>query len=294
MSIVQVLKPRLTELTAGLTVRRLLPSARQRSVGPFVFFDHFGPVELPAHANADVGPHPHIGLATVTYLFEGEFIHRDSLGTVQSISPGAVNWMSAGRGIVHSERTPHQQLAMSKRLHGLQLWTALPEALESSDPTFQHVDASAIPEVAVATARVRVLAGSAFGAESPARTTSPTLYLDVWLGGGQELLLPPLAEEMALYCPQEEMQVDGQALPSQQLAVLDTATDVVIGAERDTRFVVIGGQRLTQQRHMWWNFVATQPARIEEAARLWETDAFPRIPGETKRVQMPRFVSSRT
>lgn len=284
------LHPRTTDLAAGLQVRRVLPAARQRSVGPFVFFDHFGPVTLAADANSDVGPHPHIGLATVTYLFEGRFMHRDSLGTVQEILPGALNWMSAGRGIVHSERTPVDPSGPPRRLHGLQLWVALPADHEEGEPSFQHVPAGHVPSVQVQVqgAAVRVLVGRAFGQESPVRVASPTLYLDVSLPAGGRLELPPLAQQMAVYSPEQALQVAGEALPACEMAVLDTAAATTLQAgEAPVRFVVIGGEALAVPRAMWWNFVATRRELIEQAARRWEAGGFDPIPGETGHIAAP-------
>ncbi len=282
------LQPRITDLAAGLQVRRVLPAARQRSVGPFVFFDHFGPVTLAAEANSDVGPHPHIGLATVTYLFEGRFIHRDSLGTVQEILPGALNWMSAGRGIVHSERTPPDPQGQARRLHGLQLWVALPAEQEEGDPAFQHVPAGHIPSMQVQGAAVRVLVGQAFGQESPVRVASPTLYLDVSLPAGGRLDLPPLAEQMAVYSPEQPLQVAGEWLPACEMGVLDAAVSTTLQAgEAPVRLVVIGGEALATPRGMWWNFVATRRELIEQAAQRWAAGGFDPIPGETGRVAAP-------
>lgn len=284
----QRLEPRVSDLAGGLQVRRLLPQLARRAVGPFVFFDHFGPVTLPPDSDSDVGPHPHIGLATVTYLFDGAFVHRDSLGTTQEIAPGAINWMSAGRGIVHSERAPQSERGESRRLHGLQLWVALPHELEESAPSFQHVPAEAIPVREVAGARVRVLVGEAFGARSPVRVASPTLYLDVELPGGANWPLPALADELALYSPLEALELSGEPLAARQLAVLDGA--VRVRTEQPARVVVLGGASLGP-RHMWWNFVASDRARLERAARLWESGGFDAVPGENERVAMPRFHS---
>ena len=282
------LQPRITDLAAGLQVRRVLPAARQRSVGPFVFFDHFGPVTLAAEAHSDVGPHPHIGLATVTYLFEGRFVHRDSLGTVQEILPGALNWMSAGRGIVHSERTPPDPQGQARRLHGLQLWVALPADQEEGDPAFQHVPAGRIPSLQVEGAAVRVLVGQAFGQESPVRVASPTLYLDVSLPAGGRLELPPLAQQMAVYSPEQPLQVAGEALPACEMGVLDAAAATTLQAgDVPVRLVVIGGEALASPRGMWWNFVATRRELIEQAAKRWEAGGFDPIPGETGRVAAP-------
>ncbi len=282
----QRLQARNSDLSSGLRVRRLLPQLARRSVGPFVFFDHFGPVTLAPEADSDVGPHPHIGLATVTYLFDGRFVHRDSLGTVQEIAPGAINWMSAGRGIVHSERAPADERGRSRRLHGLQLWVALPSELEESDPSFQHVPAEAIPALDVAGARVRVLVGEAFGARSPVRAASPTVYLDIELPAGANWPLPAIADELAIYSPLEALDLSGEPVAPRQLAVLDGATRV--RAAHPSRLVVIGGASLGP-RHMWWNFVSSERARIERAAAQWESGGFDEIEGDVDRVPMPRF-----
>jgi redox-sensitive bicupin YhaK (pirin superfamily) len=284
---------RATTLAGALTVRRVLPVARQRAVGPFVFFDHFGPVTLAAEVDSDVGAHPHIGLATVTYLFEGSFLHRDSLGTVQAITPGAINWMTAGSGIAHSERVPDDQRGQARRLHGLQLWVALPPALETVAPSFQHVAADAIPTVDPAGGvTVRVLVGSAWGQTSPVRTASPTLYLDVQVQPHGRWTLPPLAPEMALYSLDSVLQVDGQEVPAQHMALLQSGADVVVQAGVEgARFVIIGGAPLEQPVRMWWNFVASDRERIAAAVQRWEAGDFPAIPGETQRIAAPPWTS---
>lgn len=278
--------PRVTDLAGGLQVRRALPVAARRSVGPFVFFDHFGPVTLAPEADTDIGPHPHIGLATITYLFEGGFLHRDSLGTVQEIAPGAVNWMTAGRGIVHSERTPDALRGQSRRLHGLQLWVALPDEREQAEPSFQHVPAEEIPEVDVDGAQVRVLLGEGFGVSSPVLGASPTLYLDIELPAGRPWTLPRLGEEMAVYSPLECVEVDGAVLPDGEMALIEGAHGAVLRAALPTRVVVIGGMPLPP-RVMWWNFVASERALIEQAADRWAQGRFEKIPGETGALLMP-------
>lgn len=283
----QTWTPRVTEVAGGLQVRRVLPVAARRSVGPFVFFDHFGPVTLGPEVDADVGPHPHIGLATVTYLYEGGFLHRDSLGTVQEISPGAVNWMSAGSGIVHSERVPPSQAGRRRALHGLQLWVALPREAEQSAPGFQHVAAEAIPERVVDGVRVRVLVGEAFGLASPVHAASPTLYLDLALPAGALWALPRLAEEMAVYSPTEPVELDGHALPPGQMAVVEGAQGATLRAVLPSRLVVVGGAPLDGPRMVWWNFVASERALIEQAAEAWAAGAFPRIPGDGGALLMP-------
>jgi redox-sensitive bicupin YhaK (pirin superfamily) len=283
----QTWTPRINELPGGLQVRRVLPVGARRAVGPFVFFDHFGPVTLAPEADTDIGPHPHIGLATVTYLFDGGFMHRDSLGSVQEITPGAVNWMSAGRGIVHSERAPPSQAGRTRGLHGLQLWVALPRQAEQAEPSFQHVAAHAIPERVVDGATVRVLVGEAFGVCSPVRTASPTLYLDIALPAGASWNLPRLAEEMAVYSPTEPVELDGHSLPAGQMAVVDGAQGATLRAVLPTRLVVIGGARLDGPRLIWWNFVASERSLIEQAADRWAAGGFPIIPGESGALTMP-------
>jgi hypothetical protein len=281
----------LTELPGGMQVRRLLPAAAARAVGPFVFFDHFGPVTLPPALDSDVGGHPHIGLATVTYLFEGAMLHRDSLGTEQLIEPGAINWMHAGHGIVHSERTPPALRGQARPLHGLQLWVALPPGQTGTPPSFQHVAATDIPEQAAPGARLRLLVGEWQGLKSPVRTVWPTLYLAVDLEPGAALQLPALQaphDQWALYAPQAGLTVDGQPLPPQRMRLLDAtqAPRLVAGAE-GARAVLVGGQALPQLPRMWWNFVAYDRSELAEAARRWEQGGFDPIPGETQRVAAP-------
>jgi redox-sensitive bicupin YhaK (pirin superfamily) len=280
---------RSTPLAGELDVRRVLPAAARRSVGPFVFFDHFGPVTLPPEVDSDVGAHPHIGLATVTYLFEGSFMHRDSLGTVQVIRPGDINWMTAGRGVVHSERVPDDERGQPRRLHGLQLWVALPPALEVVEPSFQHAAAPDLPDLALpGGVRVRVLVGEALGARSPVRTASPTLYLDIQLPAGATWTLPPLAAEMALYCPEHSLRIDGQPLPAQEMAVLPNACGAELdGGAHGARVMVVGGAPLERPVRMRWNFAATERDRIAAAAERWSNDGFEHIPGETQRVAAP-------
>jgi len=284
-----LLKPRTHDLAGGFQVRRVLPAAAQRAVGPFVFFDHFGPVTLPAEMDSDVGPHPHIGLATVTYLFEGRMAHRDSLGTVREISPGAINWMTAGRGIVHSERTPADLRGRRRAMHGLQLWVALPPEVEQCEPAFQHVGAPEIPERWVDGMLLRVLVGDAFGLRSPVRAASPTLYLDLDLPAGARWTLPPLAEQQALYAPTTALRIDGSELPPQTMAVLPAGAPALLETTVPTRCVLIGGAALPKPPAMWWNFVASDRALIEAAAARWAADGFDPIPGETGRIAMPAF-----
>lgn len=268
-------------------VRRVLPAAQRQAVGPFLFFDHFGPFDVAPDEDHDVRPHPHIGLATVSYLFEGAIMHRDSVGSVQRIEPGAINWMTAGRGIVHSERRPPDLAGRPYRMHGLQLWTALPAASEETAPSFAHTPASAIPSLTLGSARVRVLVGRAWGVESPVSTHSETLYLDIELSAGAELAIPALAAERALYGVDNAFQVDGHTLAPQVMAVLDPGTTVRVRAGVPARLVLIGGAPLDGPRFIWWNFVSSRKERIAEVAAKWEQQQMPRIPGETEAIPLP-------
>ena len=287
MTISNLLKGHEKDLGGGFVVRRYLPSAIKQAVGPFIFFDHFGPVDVPLDADHDVRPHPHIGLATVTYLFEGAIDHRDSIGSVQRIEPGAINWMTAGRGIVHSERTPKDLVGKPHRTHGLQLWAALPAAHEEDEPGFCHTPSSDIPEFEVDGARVRVLVGSAFGKTSPVKTYSQTLYLDVTLKAGHELALSGLPAEAAIYPISGELHIDGAALALHSMALLDTAGAQLIKADADAQFVVIGGEPLDGHRYMSWNFVSSSKERIVKASEDWEAQRFEKVPGETEFIPLP-------
>ncbi|ART51954.1 hypothetical protein CBP34_10210 [Acidovorax carolinensis] len=276
------------DLGGGFTVRRLLPALQQRSVGPFLFFDHFGPVTVQPANEYDVRPHPHIGLATVTYLFSGAILHRDSLGSVQQIEPGAINWMTAGSGIVHSERRPPTLASQSYVNHGIQLWAALPLGQEDCPPSFTHTPASAIGQLVVGDAAVRVLIGSAFGVTSPVATMSPTLYLDVQLPAGGVLELPALAQEMAVYAVDAAVQLDGQPLAGHTMAVLPPAAPARLQAgATGARLMVIGGAPLDAPRHMWWNFVSSSKERIVQAAHDWEADQMGQVPGDSERIPLP-------
>jgi len=275
------------DLGGGFVVRRLLPAVQRRNVGPFIFFDHFGPVTETPDVNHDVRPHPHIGLATVTYLFEGAMMHRDSIGNAQEIEPGAINWMTAGRGIVHSERKPDRLRANSYAMHGLQLWTALPVAHEEDEPSFVHTPAQAIPEVEIGQASVRVLIGSAFGATSPVRAYSQTLYLDVMLGPGASIELPPLAPEMAIYPVLGDLAIDGVGFPVRTMAVLRAGEPAVVNAQGAARFVVVGGEPLDAPRHLWWNFVSSRKERIVEASEDWKQMRIGRVAGDDEFIPLP-------
>jgi hypothetical protein len=276
--------PRVHDL-GGFQVRRAVPSLQARSVGPFVFVDHMGPALFEPGRGIDVRPHPHIGLATVTYLFEGAMQHTDSTGAVQRIEPGAVNWMTAGRGIVHAERTPADLRGQPRRTHGLQLWLALPVADEEMAPSFVHTPAAALPALDVGGVQLRVLVGSAFGAASPVAVRSPTLYLDMALGAGDALPLP-LATERAIYVVQGAVQLDGQAVPPHTLVVLAAGDEPMLSAEEDARVVLIGGEPLGH-RHMVWNFVSSRKERIVQATQDWQAQRFEPVPGDSEFIPWP-------
>ena len=289
-----ILKGHDKDLGGGFTVRRLLPSLQRRSIGPFLFFDHFGPVTVEPASEYDVRPHPHIGLATVTYLFDGAILHRDSLGSLQEIAPGAINWMTSGRGIVHSERRPETLRERSYVNHGIQLWAALPLAHEEDEPSFVHTPAADIPEFSRDGATVRVLIGEAFGHTSPVATLSPTLYLDVRLDVGAELVLPALAQEIAVYAVDGDLLLDGEPFAAHTLAALEPGAGAVLRATHQAvRLMVIGGDVLDAPRHMWWNFISSRKERIVQAADDWEAQRIGHVPGETEWIPLPerRFKS---
>jgi redox-sensitive bicupin YhaK (pirin superfamily) len=288
MSELEVLKPHQKDLGGGFVVRRSLPAAQRQAVGPFVFFDHFGPITAQPGDNHDVRPHPHIGLATVTYLFEGAMMHRDSTGVVQRIEPGAVNLMTAGRGIVHSERTPKDLLGHERRSHGLQLWLAVPAEREEDAPGFQHVPGAEIPAREIDGVLVRVLIGSAFGLTSPVHTLSPTLYLDLnfAVASGASLTIPAAAEERALYSTDHDFELDGALVPAFTMVVLEAGAEPVLSAPRGGRIVLVGGAPLGH-RFMVWNFVSSRKERIAQAQGDWEAQRFERVPGETEFIPLP-------
>jgi len=281
------LKPQDRDLGGGFVVRRTLPAAARRSVGPFVFFDHFGPSDERPETLHDVRPHPHIGLATVTYLFEGAIHHRDSIGSDQVIEPGAVNWMSAGRGIVHSERRPERLKDSIYSNHGLQLWAALPASLEESDPSFTHVAAADIPTLQQGGATVRVLIGTVSGLRSPVPAAGGTVFLDVEMPAGARFELPALAEELAVYPLTGTVVVDGEPLPSAQMAVLPAGKGCTLDAAEAVRLVVVGGDRLVEHRFLWWNFVSTRKERVAQAARDWAAGAMGSVAGDDEFIPLP-------
>lgn len=280
------IQPKQHDLGGGFLVRRLLPSTVRQSVGPFVFFDHFGPVHAQPGDNHDVRPHPHIGIATVTYLFEGAMEHRDSTGVVQRIAPGELNWMTAGSGIVHSERTPPDLRDKPRTSHGLQLWMALPAEEEECAPAFVHFSADRLPKVALEGTRITVMAGTAFGASSPAPAKTPTLYLDMQMAAGGAVQIPADYSERALYALDDDCTVDGAALPQCQMVVLPAGSTPVLQAAAPSRVVLVGGEPVGH-RFIVWNFVSSRKERIVQAREDWIAKRFPVVDGETEFIPFP-------
>ena len=281
------IQPRTRDLGDGFNVRRVLPFSKRRALGPFVLFDHMGPTQFRRGTGLDVRPHPHIGLATVTYLFEGEIMHRDSLGSVQPIRPGAINWMTAGSGIVHSERTPPELRPKGSRLHGLQLWVGLPQAQEEASPDFTHYPAAVLPEVTRDGQKIRVMIGEAFGARSPVKTLSEIFYADVDLARGASLDLPADHEERGIYIVSGALELDGQRYDEHQLLVLNRGIATAVTAAGPARLVVLGGAKLDGERHIWWNLVSSSQARIDQAKADWKVGRFAKVPGETEFIPLP-------
>jgi redox-sensitive bicupin YhaK (pirin superfamily) len=282
-----VIVPRSVDV-GHFAVRRALPHARRRMVGPFIFLDHFGPAEFHSGGGIDVRPHPHIGLATVTYLFDGEIMHRDSLGTAAAIRPGEVNWMTAGRGIVHSERTPGERRREGEPIHGLQCWVALPATEEEGAPGFAHHDAAALPLVAENGTSARVVAGEIFGVRSPVETLWETLLVDVTLAAGASLPLDAATEERAAYLVSGEVEVAGERFTPGQLLIFRPGDAITIAAASDAHLVLLGGATMDGPRHIWWNFVSSRKERIEQAKTDWKQSRFDTVPGdETEFIPLP-------
>jgi redox-sensitive bicupin YhaK (pirin superfamily) len=269
------------DLGGGFFVTRLLPQMARRSIGPFVFFDYFGPVEFPPGRGIDVRPHPHIGLATVTYLFEGSQMHRDTLGSVQEVRPGDVNWMTAGRGIAHSERTGDGVRASGHRLHGIQSWVGLPQADEEAPPAFQHFGVEDLPEREDKGVTLRMIAGSAFGLVSPVKTFSPIFYADARFAPGGALHYAAEHEERALFVIEGEIQTPDIHGPGAML-MLAPGEEVTLYADAPARVMLLGGAGLDGERHIWWNFVSSSKDRIERAKQDWKDGKFGLIPGDDK------------
>jgi redox-sensitive bicupin YhaK (pirin superfamily) len=279
-AIAHVVVPRTVDLGDGFSVRRALPSARSRMVGPFVFFDHFGPAEFRAGAGLDVRPHPHIGLATVSYLFDGEIMHRDSLGTAVAIKPGEVNWMTAGRGIVHSERTGVEKRAAGGPIHGLQMWVALPAAKEEMEAGFAHHDTPEFPAIEENGKSVRVVVGSLYGKSSPVPTVHETIFADVYLKAGATLPIDADHEERALYVLDGTVDISGDKFEPGRLLVFKPGDRLSVTAVTAAHFVLVGGAAMDGPRHVWWNFVSSRKERIEQAKAEWKAGHFGKVPGD--------------
>jgi redox-sensitive bicupin YhaK (pirin superfamily) len=279
-----VVVPRTRDLGGGFQVRRVLPSQARQMVGPFIFFDQMGPTEFEPGHGVDVRPHPHINLATVTYLFEGEIVHRDSLGSMQPIRPGAVNWMTAGRGIVHSERTSPELKASGSRLFGIQTWVALPTVHEETEPTFTHYGEAVLPTFVGEGKWVRLMVGRAWGLRSPVQTFSDTIYADVTLDPGASLPVETDHEERAVYVVSGAAEIAGTGFSAGQFVVLRANCPVTVcNADAETaRFVIVGGETMDGPRYLWWNFVSSRRERIEQAQADWKAGRFDLVPGDSE------------
>jgi redox-sensitive bicupin YhaK (pirin superfamily) len=285
-AIAMVIVPRARDL-GGFSVRRALPSTQRQMVGPFIFFDQMGPAEFRLGVGMDVRPHPHIGLSTVTYLFEGEIIHRDSLGTVLPIRPGELNWMTAGRGIAHSERTPPELRSVGSKLFGIQSWVALAAKDEETEPDFVHYEASDLPDLSGEGKVIRVIAGSVLGASSPVRTSSPMFYADVRLSAGASVPLDPEYDERAVYTVAGEVEIAGDVFGSAQLLVFRPGDRITIRAKTNARFMMLGGEPMDGPRHIWWNFVSSRRERIEQAKADWKMGRFKPVANDSEFIPLP-------
>jgi redox-sensitive bicupin YhaK (pirin superfamily) len=286
-----VIDTRARDLVDGFKVRRALPSRQRRMVGPFIFLDQMGPEMLSAGKGLDVAPHPHIGLATVTYLFAGELLHRDSLGVVQPILPGEVNWMTAGRGIAHSERTPLEMRANGSELFGIQSWVALPTQYEETEPTFSHHGASELPIIEGDGKRMRLICGSLYGARSPVPLFSDMFYAEILLEGNARFSVPKDHEERAAYVVEGaiELTPESATFHAGQLIVFKPREEIILHAlpSGSARLMLLGGEPLDGRRHIWWNFVSSSSERIEQAKQDWKSGRFSPVPNETEFIPLP-------
>jgi redox-sensitive bicupin YhaK (pirin superfamily) len=286
-AVVRVVEGRPRDL-GGFSVRRVLPAGGLQTVGPFIFFDHIGPAVFAPGSGIDVRPHPHIGLATVTYLYAGVFLHRDSLGSAQLIRPGDVNWMVAGRGIAHSERTPPEdRLAEGAPIHGIQTWIALPREFEETEPAFEHHPSRTLPEIHLPGAQLRLIAGSAFGEVAPASVFSPMFYVDAKLEADAPVDLPTQFEERAVYVAEGEIEAAGSRYGPGQMLVFAAGAKATVHARMPSRTMLLGGAPLDGPRYIWWNFVSSSRERIERAKRDWRQGGFAPVPGDDERIPLP-------
>ena len=282
-----VIVPRVRDLGDGFSVRRALPHGKRQMVGPFIFFDQMGPVQFIAGQGLDVRPHPHIGLATVTYLFDGRVMHRDSEGNALEITPGAMNLMTAGRGIAHSERSPAAARLGSEGMFGIQSWIALPRAQEETEPSFQHFDADSLPVTEDGGVWARVIAGAAFGMKSPVGMLSEWLYAEVVLAPGASAPLDPDQEERAIYVAEGEVDIAGDTFEAPRLLIFRPGDRITVRALRHARLMLLGGAALEGPRYIWWNFVSSRQERIEQAKEDWKMGRFAPVPNETEFIPLP-------
>lgn len=282
-----VIVPRAHDIGDGFMVRRALPSAGKRMVGPFIFLDQMGPATLAPGKGIDVRPHPHIGLATVTYLYEGEIMHRDSLGSALPIRPGELNWMTAGRGIAHSERSGADWRTHGGTLSGLQLWVALPQPHEETAPGFEHYDSAAMPVVNDRGVEARIIAGSALGVRSPVRTFGDTVFVDFNLAQGASAPVDAASEERALYVFSGAIDIGGDVFEAGRLVVLKPGVTIKVTATTSARIALVGGETADGPRYIWWNFVSARKERIEQAKADWAAGRFAAVPGETEFIPLP-------
>lgn len=282
MSLIQLtLHPKDKDL-GGFQVRRLLPSMECPMVGPFIFLDHMGPAHFEAGHGIDVRPHPHIGLSTLTYLFQGNLVHRDSLGCYQTIAPGAVNWMTAGKGIVHSERTDPNDRKTANTLHGLQSWIALPKEVEEISPSFSHHDFPNLPQLKHGGASIRLIAGRGFGMESPVPVYSPLFYGEVRLSALCDFVLPGGYGDRALYLLSGSLKIGNTIIQERSMPIFIEEGDIKIHGLTDVFFIVFGGEPLPEKRYIWWNLVSSSKDRIEQAKEDWKNGSFGLVPGDEK------------
>ena len=282
MSLIELtIEPRERDL-GGFSVRRILPFAKRRMVGPFIFLDHMGPVQFQAGHGTDIRPHPHIGLATVSYLFSGTLLHRDSTGSVQEVIPGDVNWMTSGRGIVHSERTGEIARQSPRIAHGLQSWVALPKEYEEIAPEFHHHAGSSLPEFSQGNVKFKLICGRSFGYEAPVKIYSPIFYLEATMPTGSGFSLPPEYRERALYLVSGKLRIGDTIISPLTMPVFEAGGDVRIEALEDSRLMLLGGEPFPEQRYIWWNFVSTSEERITQAKEDWQHGRFGTVPGDDK------------
>ncbi len=275
------------DLGDGFIVSRVLPAAHQHAVGPFMFMDHMGPLTLADDRALDVRPHPHIGLATVTYLWQGRVEHKDGLGNTQIIEPGAVNWMTAGSGIVHSERTAAEDRGKAQAMHGLQLWVALPLAQEQVEPSFEHTDANALPALDLDGVSGRVVAGSAYGKGSPVSISSDLFYVDAHVSQGKRLRLPDEHAQRAAYVVEGAMHVGGDTVAPGELVSFEPNADVELIADTETHVVLLGGAPLDAPRYIWWNYIASSEAILDAARAAWRDKRYPMVEGDPEFIPLP-------